>query len=351
MDAARRLAGEVVITGIPGPQLDSATRRALTDLGPSGVILFRRNVENVDQLRQLTAALHDLPSRPLVAIDHEGGRVMRLSEPFTHFPPARDIGRGGDPAAAEAVGRAMAVELRSVGIDLDFAPVLDVDSNPRNPVIGDRAFGRTPDSVSVLAIAFLRGMLAGGVLPCGKHFPGHGDTDRDSHTERPTVARSRAALDATELPPFRAAIAAGVPLLMTAHVLYPALDPDHPATLSPVILRDLLRGELGFSGVVVSDDLEMQAVTDHISVAEAAVASLQAGVDWVLICNDLQRAVDAGARIAAAIDAGELATATVAAAAARIRRLHVPAPVPVSLPVPAHQALNERLQRSASAAV
>ena len=191
----------------------------------------------------------------MVAIDHEGGRVLRLGEPFTQFPPAAVVGRTRNPDLAYRVGHAMGVELASVGIDLSFAPVLDVHSNPANPVIGDRAFGSDPALVSEMGIALMRGLHDGGVLSCGKHFPGHGDTEKDSHLELPVVRRSRAELEQTELVPFRAAIAAGVPMLMSAHVLYPALDPEHPATLSRAILTDLLRGELHFDGVVASDDL------------------------------------------------------------------------------------------------
>lgn len=344
--------GQVIMTGIPGPRLDAETRAVLERLGPSGIILFRRNVVDIDQLRQLTVELHDLPSTPLIAIDHEGGQVMRLGAPFTQFPPARWITRAGDPATAYAVGEAMGIELASVGIDIDFAPVLDVDSNPRNPVIGDRAFGATPAEVAAFGLALARGLAAGGTLPCGKHFPGHGDTDRDSHVDLPVVARSRAELDALELPPFRAAITAGIPMLMTAHVVYPALDEQHPATLSRRILHDLLRGELGFTGVIVSDDLEMRGISAARPVAEAALQSLRAGADWLLICNDLRLSCGVAERIAVAIDQGEITPAVIARAAARIRALAIPprrGDYP-SLPVPAHHALNDRIRQLATPA-
>ncbi len=350
MNRLRRLAGQVIMTGIPGPVLDGDTTAALRALGPSGVILFRRNVESVEQLRGLTAALHEIPSRPLVSIDHEGGRVTRLGAPFTQFPPAREIGRTGDPDLAYAVGLAMGTELASVGIDINFAPVLDVDSNPDNPIIGDRAFSNRPEEVATFAIAFLRGLQAGGVLPCGKHFPGHGDTDRDSHTELPVAMRSRAALDSTELLPFRAAIAVGVPLLMTAHVVYPALDPHQPATLSRRTLQNLLRQEMGFAGVVVSDDLGMRAISAHWSIPEGAVAALQSGVDWVLICNDLAESRRTAERIATALAHGELSEAPLVAAAERIQRLRAPAPrvSSITLPVPEHEALNARIRTAAA---
>lgn len=286
-----------------------------------GVILFRRNVGTPSAIARLTAELHALPSQPLVAIDHEGGRVMRLGEPFTQFPPAAMVGRTRNPALAYRVGRAMAEELAGVGIDLNFAPVFDVHSNPANPIIGDRAFATDPGLVSEMGIALMRGLIDGGIIPCGKHFPGHGDTAKDSHLELPVVDRPREALDRVELVPFRAAIAAGVPMLMTAHVLYPALDADNPATLSRKILTDLLRADLGFDGVVASDDLEMRAIGDYQDIGSAAVATLRAGADALLVCQELSKAVRASAAIAQAVSDGVLEPATIAGAAHRVQRL------------------------------
>ncbi len=346
-EGARRLAGQVITTGIAGPRLDDDTRRALERLAPSGIILFKRNAVSVEQLRQLTEELHGLPSQPLVSIDHEGGDVMRLGHPFTQFPPAAWLGRSGIAELAYAVGQAMGSELASVGIDIDYAPVLDVNSNPRNPVIGDRAFGNDPETVISQATAFTSGLQSAGVLPCGKHFPGHGDTDRDSHTELPVVTHGRAELETTELPPFRAAIAGGIPMLMTAHVLYRVLDERHPATLSRLILHDLLRGELGFRGVVVSDDLEMQAISASLAVADAGLAALQAGVDWLMICGDVAQSQRVADRIVAAVAAGDLDERILVRAAERVRSLasaQCPG-APVVLPVAEHEALNTNIRR------
>lgn len=335
------------MAGIPGPELDAGTRQTLERLGVGGVILFRRNVTTPAQIAALTGALHALPSAPLVAIDHEGGRVVRLNEPFTQFPAAAVVGRSGDSALAFQIGQAMAEELSSVGIDLNFAPVLDVHSNPANPIIGDRAFGSDPTLVSAMGIALMRGLMAGGVIPCGKHFPGHGDTEKDSHVELPTVRRSRVELEGTELPPFRAAIAANIPMLMTAHVLYPALDVERPATVSRAILTDLLRTELGFSGVIVSDDLEMRAISDHGDIGAAAVASVEAGADALLVCQDLAKAEHAVEAIEGAVSEGVLDRERISAAADRVQRLRDYQPsrnAPVcDLPNPAHQALAARL--------
>lgn len=313
--------GRLFIVGIPGPHLDGETQRILERLGVGGVILFRRNLETPAQIAALAAALHALPSRPLVAIDHEGGRVMRVGEPFTPFSAAAAVGRSGDAGLVFRIGHAMADELASVGIDINFAPVLDVDSNPANPIIGDRAFSSDPVVAGELGIALMRGLLAGGVIPCGKHFPGHGDTEKDSHLELPVVRRSRAQLEDMELVPFQAAIAAGIPMLMTAHVMYPGLDGAHPATMSRAILTDLLRTGLRFGGVVVSDDLEMRAITDHQDIGAAAVATLQAGADALLVCQQLAKAEQAVETVRGAVADGSLPVASVEAAAQRIERL------------------------------
>src|SRR5206468_8201160 len=276
----RRTAGQLFMVGLPRPALDRETREFLAERCPGGVILFKRNIRSAEQLRRLVADIHATGAGvpPLVALDHEGGRVDRLPHPpFTHFPPMALVGESGDTRLAEAVGRAMGRELRAVGIDLDFAPVLDVWSNPRNRVIGDRAFGTDPARVARLGVALARGLGRAGVLACGKHFPGHGASAGDSHFVLPRVRRSRRALAATELVPFARAAAADIPALMTAHIVYPALDPRRPATLSPAICRDLLRRRLGFRGVLFSDDLEMNAVAARSTPARSAAAALGAG--------------------------------------------------------------------------
>jgi beta-N-acetylhexosaminidase len=198
----------------------------------------------------------------------------------------RRVAERGDPAATAAVATALARELRDLGIILDFAPVVDVDTNPANPVIGDRSFGRTPGQVARHARAFVTALQAGGVAACAKHFPGHGDTAQDSHHELPRLDHDLGRLREVELPPFRAAIEAGVASVMTAHVLLPRLDPERPATLSPAALA-LLREELGYDGVVFSDDLEMRAVADRFPIRERVLGPLHAGVDALLVCSDL----------------------------------------------------------------
>ena len=229
----------------------------------------------------------DVP--PFIAIDQEGGRAHRLPPPFTHFPPPAEIGFNHEPALAYRAGRAAALELQLAGINVNFAPVLDVNSNPRNPVIGERSFGADPRNVTAFGAAWIEGTRHAGVIPCGKHFPGHGDTDRDSHFDLPRVHRDLAGLRQVELAPFAHACRNGIESLMTAHVVYTALDPKFPATLSRRIITGLLRGELGYDGVVFSDALEMKAISDTYGAEDAALLALEAGVDVLLYCHDIAR--------------------------------------------------------------
>src|SRR5262245_12233252 len=321
----RRSVAGLFMVGIPEPRLDAATQRVLTEHPPGGVVLFRRNVRSAGQLRDLVASLHELGAgvRPLIAIDHEGGRVDRLRPPFTHFPAAAVVAEHGGVRAVEAVGLAMARELAAVGIDIDFAPVLDVLSNPRNQVIGDRAFGSTPERVARLGLALARGLARGGVVPCGKHFPGHGGTLGDSHFVLPRVRRSRRILLESDLVPFERAVRTGLPALMTAHVVYTALDPRRPATLSPRISRDLLRRRLGFRGVLFSDDLDMGAVAGRRSPERVAVAALDAGCDMLLVCQSLDAAVRAMHGVERAVERGTLDGRRVADALLRIHGLRL----------------------------
>ncbi|MGH7858938.1 MAG: beta-N-acetylhexosaminidase [Candidatus Binatia bacterium] len=294
-DGIRTTSGPLIMIGIPGPELDSGMRRLLQRYSIGGVILFRRNVRDLESLAALTAEIHAANAErpPLVAIDHEGGRVSRLDEPFTKFPPAAVIGAAGSPHFAYREGVAMGEELRAVGIDINFAPVLDVNSNPRNPVIGDRSFGAHPKTVSRMGISLAHGLQRTGMIPCGKHFPGHGDTDVDSHLDLPVVNKSLSDMERVELFPFRRAIQAGLDALMTAHVVFRALDPAHPATLSYRVMTELLRERLRFRGVVFSDDLEMKAISDRFGVEESAIQAIEAGADWLLFCQTPEKAVTA----------------------------------------------------------
>lgn len=282
----RRAAGNLICCGFEGTTLTAEVREVLREARPSGVILFKRNLESPIHAAELVAELkHHRAREPLFAsIDQEGGRVARLGPPLTVWPPMGTVGQLDDPTLCEQIGRALAAELRAVHIDVNFAPVLDVHTHADNPVIGDRAFGSTPEAVARLGVGLIRGLQAGGVAPCGKHFPGHGDTDLDSHTHLPRVPHDTDRLRAIEWPPFKAAIDAGLDAVMTAHVIVEGLDPDTPATLSPQALAPL-RTTLGFQGVVISDDIEMKALADHHRLDAIAVDGLNAGIDLFLACH------------------------------------------------------------------
>jgi beta-N-acetylhexosaminidase len=289
--------GQLVLGGFPGPSLPENYARALGDGRRSGAVLFKSNVAGgPQQVAALARQVHALAPNPLLAIDQEGGRVARLRGPALAVPPMRAIGATGDVDWAERLAFAVGAQLAALGITVNFAPVVDVDTRADNPIIGDRAFGPRTETCAAFGAAWIRGLQAAGVLATAKHFPGHGDTSRDSHLELPVVDAPRSRLEAVELAPFRAAAAAGVAAMMTAHVVYPALDPDRPATLSPVVCSELRRA-VGFEGVLVTDDLEMQAITAHGSIEDAAVAAIAAGCDLALVCHDF----DAQERVWAAL--------------------------------------------------
>jgi beta-N-acetylhexosaminidase len=286
MSHLRRRIGQLLIAGFNGGALPIELRSLAREFGLSGVILFARNIVEPEQVAELAyegaRLVPDLPA--WVSVDQEGGRVARLRAPFTEWPPMATLGRSGDVALAERFARALASELKAVGITLDYAPVLDIHTNPKNPVIGDRALAESAGEVGRLGAAIIRALQGEGLAACGKHFPGHGDTSTDSHLELPLVEHPPERLREVEFAPFRAAVEAGVATIMTAHVLVPSLDEEVPATLSKRIVG-LLREELGYQGVILSDDLEMKAVAGSYTVPEAAVRAVAAGCDGVLICS------------------------------------------------------------------
>ncbi len=284
--------GQLIMAGVAGTSVSDDARYLIDELHIGNVILMGRNVESPRQILALTTdlqrcALASLGIPLLIATDQEGGQVQRLKPRagFMPMPDAATVGTCRRPEAIRRYARAVGKELRAVGIQAAFAPVLDVGDNPDNPVIGrlNRSFGPTPRQVVRAAIPFLQGLHDAGVMAGGKHFPGHGSTSQDSHFSLPSVPKDREALAITELPPFRRAIEAGIEMLLTAHVTYPALDPsDDPATISAPILGGLLREELGFAGLIVTDGLEMDGIRGLMPLGEAAVRAVEAGVDVVL---------------------------------------------------------------------
>jgi beta-N-acetylhexosaminidase len=298
--------GAALAVGFDGTALPEDVQELAARGGLGGVVLFARNCPDLETVLALTAAVRRLSIDTLVLVDHEGGRVHRLPPPFTRFPSAGALGRAGDPRLAARVARAMARELRAAGFDSGLSPVVDCRTDPASTVVGDRAFAVDPDAVADCGAAFVEGCLAEGLIPVAKHFPGHGRTPRDSHRELPVVEASREALAAVELRPFRRILDAGCPAVMIAHVRYPALDPARPASLSPGIVTGLLRGTLGFDGLVLTDDLDMAAVADGWGTAAAAVLAIEAGSDLALICRSPAGRTGAAAAVEAAVARGRL---------------------------------------------
>jgi beta-N-acetylhexosaminidase len=283
----RREVGQLLIGSLPGVTIPSELRSLAREFQLGGVILFSRNIEAPEQVAELAHDVQALAAElPLwVSVDQEGGRVARLKAPFTEWPPMAVLGRSGDVTLATRFARALAAELRAVGITLDYAPVLDIHTNPSNPVIGDRALADDAAMVGTLGAAIVRALQENGVAACGKHFPGHGDTSVDSHLELPIVEHPPDRIRRVECVPFRDAIKAQVAFMMMAHLLVPSLDEQRPASLSPRIVRDLLREELGYNGVIVTDDMEMKAISKQYAVPDAAVQAILAGCDGTLVCS------------------------------------------------------------------
>jgi beta-N-acetylhexosaminidase len=316
--SVERLAAGCLLAGFEGPRVPESLR-AWLERGLGGVCLFAWNVESPRQVAELSAALRRSRPELLISIDEEGGDVTRLEAAAgSSYPGNLALGAVDDPELTESVARSIGQDLCSVGINLDLAPVADVNTNPANPIVGVRSFGSDPELVARHVAAFVRGLQRAGVAACAKHFPGHGDTQEDSHLELPTVERDMAAMDGMLLP-FRAAIEAGARAVMTAHIVVAGLD-DAPSTISRAVLTDLLRGELGFEGLVVTDALEMRAISGAVGVGEGAVLALEAGADALCLGHDLPPD-DVHGAIVAAVRSGRLAEERLAGAASRVSTL------------------------------
>lgn len=328
--------GQLFMMGFDGTSLPNDTSSFMRRENIGGAILFSRNIDSLEQVVDLNSNLIELGSSEtpmMIGVDQEGGRVARLRGIMTDMPSMRAVGRASldDEELPYRVGAMMARELLSLGFHVDFAPVVDTDSNPKNPVIGERSFGRDPHHVGACATAFIRGMQQAGMASCAKHFPGHGDTALDSHLELATVHHEMARLHDTELVPFGASIQSHVAMIMTAHVMFPALDEKLPATLSRPILDGLLRKRLGYEGVIVTDDLEMKGVADNFSMEEMITNGLNAGVDLFLICHQLEKVERAVETVKRGLQDGTIDRGMVEAALSRIKTLKaqfVGAPAP-----------------------
>jgi len=349
--------GQTLCFGWSGEDADTANEHArllVEEMQVGSVVLLARNVGTPLATRATLDTLQSLASVPLlVAIDHEGGMVCRFGQDLHTFPGNMALAATGDASAsgwAYRQGAAQARELSAIGIGCNLAPCLDVNSNPDNPIIGVRSFGDNAATVSTLGCHVISGLQECGVVACAKHFPGHGDTSIDSHLGLPRVDGSWSHIEAVELPPFRAAIAAGVAAIMTTHIVFPALDPTRPATLSPDILTGLLRERLGFGGVVVTDCLEMAAISESVGTPAGAVAALQAGADLVMVCHTLETQRETVRAIRHAVDAGVLSESRVRDAACRVlaAKRRFPLTTEASEPWldPAHDALEAAIARA-----
>jgi beta-N-acetylhexosaminidase len=315
--------GQLFLLAFDGARLSAEVAEFFRTFRIGGVILFGDNYRDPRQLRALTAEVQERcapPGAPLfISSDHEGGRVQRFRDGFTRLEPMAVYGRG-EPAATEEIQRRAAAELAAAGVNLNLAPVADLCPVERPGAIGDRAFGEEPERVAAHVAAAVRGIQAAGLLACAKHFPGHGPTDEDSHRVLPVIRRSRAELESRDLVPFRAALAAGVDAVMTAHVVYPeAGDADWPASLSPH-WHGVLREEMGFAGLIVTDAIEMKGLTGRWSPLECGARALAAGADVLLYYKEAHQ-FSAVYELRRALERGEIDPRGVAASLERVRRI------------------------------
>ncbi|MBD2246635.1 glycoside hydrolase family 3 protein [Nostoc sp. FACHB-888] len=322
--------GHHLILGISGTTLSDEDKRALSELKPIGAIFFAKNFLDstpyqvwLESFKDLNNQIREYTERDsmFMTLDHEGGRVIRTPLPITRFPHALLL-----RSHVREVAKATALELKSLGINLSWAPVADVFSYPHNPVIGPRAFGNTPEIAAKDAREYYLGLQESGILGCAKHFPGHGDTSKDSHIELPILNLTLEDLRLRELIPFKALIEVQIPLIMTAHILFPKIDADVPATLSQSILKTILREELGFEGVVVSDDLDMKAISDMFIKAGTVAQSFHAGCDLFIVSRNInsssiERTYQIAEDFVDSLSKGSLDESVVEAAKERIDKL------------------------------
>lgn len=321
--SATSAAGQLLIVGFDGTRYTSAIGSWFKKIRPAGVILFARNIENADQTRTLISDIvklaEDQSLAPLfVCVDQEGGGVSRLPKEYPPFPTARALGKDGSSELVETIHAKMGRVLADIGFNVDFAPVLDLDTNPVNPIIGDRSFSSDPEKAGRLGRAAIRGLRSAGILTCAKHFPGHGDTSLDSHHDLPVDSRSAGRIEEVELHPFREALEEDVEFVMTAHVIYPAFDELLPATLSEKIVTGLLRNKMGYNGLIVGDDMDMKAVSDHWGTEESTRLAMKAGVDTLLVCHETPRREAVHESLKRMIGEGEMAPEEVLARIGRI---------------------------------
>ncbi|MFS0836707.1 beta-N-acetylhexosaminidase [Paenibacillus sp. 1P03SA] len=319
--------GQMVISGVDGLVMDEHARQLIDTYKVGGFILFKPNVKSAGQTVTLLNALKEENARTgskiplMLSVDEEGGRVSRMPDEYTDVPAGRVIGNTKNLRFAAEIGDILAREAASLGFNTNFAPVLDINSNPKNPVIGDRSFGSKPELVGSLGVEMMKAMAAQKVIPVVKHFPGHGDTAVDSHIGLPVVEHDASRLRSFELVPFVKAFQSGADAVMVAHILLPKLDATYPASLSPAVITDLLRKELNFGGVVFTDDLTMGAIVKSYGIGEAAVQAVKAGTDVALVCHEFDNTVRVVKALKQAAETGVLSERRIDESVYRILKL------------------------------
>ncbi|CAH2213022.1 beta-N-acetylhexosaminidase [Tepidibacter aestuarii] len=318
--------GQMIIVGFNGYKVDSDFRDLLENYKVGGVILFKRNIKNADQLLNLNNSIKNINSKnklPLfISVDEEGGRITRLPEGSTKFPSNKVIGEKNDKDLSYKIGKQIGTELNNFGFNMDFAPVLDIYSNPKNTVIKDRSFGKDSEIVKTLGTATMKGLQDANVISVVKHFPGHGDTKVDSHIGLPVVNHDKQRLDEFEIIPFEEAIDKGADAVMTAHIVLPNIDKSNkPATLSKKILTDILRNELNFNGIIITDDMEMGAIANNYGTKDASVEAIKAGADIILMCHTKEKQIEALEGLKEAVNSGEISIERIDESVKRIIRL------------------------------
>ncbi|WP_101845241.1 beta-N-acetylhexosaminidase [Halobacillus sp. Marseille-P3879] len=341
--------GQMIFGGVNGTGMNADTRKLIEEYHIGGLILFGHNIESatqtIDFLNDMKTANADNPNPLLLGVDEEGGSVTRMPDQIKSLPTSRSIGKLSDPEVAFNAGTILGEQMQALGFNLDFAPVLDVNSNPNNPVIGDRSFGDNPEIVTRLGIQTMKGIQSEGVISVIKHFPGHGDTGVDSHLELPQVDKSYEELTKLELLPFKKALSEGADVSMIAHILLPQIDKVYPASMSKEVITGMLREDYNFDGVVITDDLTMGAITDHYNVADAAVETVKAGGDLLLVAHDPDLVVTVFEELKAAVENGEISEDRIDESVERITHLKEKYQLSnEKTPAPDFQPINEKVE-------
>lgn len=317
--------GQMIFSGVNGTKMTAETKNIIKSYHVGGIILFGNNIKGIAQtvnfMNELKTANVENPYPLLLGVDEEGGSVTRMPKGMKSLPSSSSIGALNDPDVSFNVGTILGMQLKGLGFNLDFAPVLDVNSNPNNPIIGDRSFGDNSNIVTRLGIQTMKGIQNEGVISVMKHFPGHGDTGVDSHFELPEVNKSYQNLSELELVPFKKAISEGADVSMVAHILLPKIDETYPASMSKQVIIHILRDDYNFNGIVITDDLTMEAITDHFNVADAAVQSVKAGADLLLVAHDPNLIAKVFENLKAAVESGEISEDRIDESVERIRNL------------------------------